>query len=140
MTAALSPRELVKGLDLEEIDASIETIKQELVALEALRRVAVARDEGTLGNDPARGPAGSRSGSKPRARPGERVIDRLEAALRTKGPLTYDEASSLIDTPKSNLYVAVQKHPRMSIVGGLIHLAQAEDAGSRSLTEPSSTA
>lgn len=106
----LSPREIVQGLDLEEIDRSIEEVNGELAALKALRKVAESNGRKSGG----RGNASSASEKMSTA-------ERLELAfdvLSESGSMSYRDLAERVGyQPAKAFWIlrAVQKDDRFCI-------------------------
>lgn len=126
----LSPLEIVRGLDLVQIDAAIRETEGELEALRALRSVAASRRATPSGNGKGRGPAAStRSGSPSTSRSTSpsgsgaaapaasaspsaartTVEDRLVELLSSEGPMTFAAAASRLRCDMPGLYRLARK-------------------------------
>lgn len=129
MTEALSPREIIEQLDVNEIDRSIEELTEEINALRALRRVAAAKNgkapsTGGRGNGRADNPP--RSNSRPNAVTMERVESAYRALQAEGGTMHYTKLAEKVGyQPNSAFWVLrnCEKDSRFSVEGEIISLA-----------------
>lgn len=111
----LSPREIIAQLDIEEIDRAIDDLNEELNALRALKKVALAKN-GKAPAMPSRGNGrASSSGTNPSA------AERLETAIQVLekwGPLPISKLAERVGySPKGTRWLlkAIEGDSRFSV-------------------------
>lgn len=127
MQQELSPREIIEQLDVEEIDQAIEDLKEELAALQSLRKVAAAKN----GKAPAR--SGNRgNGRMASSQTTERKMSKEERAdfalqvVSEFGPMSYRKIAERAgyDPSKAHwMLKAIEKDSRFSVEGETVSLS-----------------
>lgn len=118
--SGLTPREIIAQLNVEEIDQELESLKEEMAALQALRRVALAKN----GHAPA-----SKAGGESRI--GRGMQERLETAIQVLekwGSLERSKLAERAGCRANNTHwflKAVAKDSRFSLDGETVTLAVA---------------
>lgn len=106
-----SPRAIIQKLDVEEIDLAIEDLKEELAALQQLRKVAAAKS----GKDGKGGPKNSAAGGK--SQMAERM-DHAHQILTEFGSMSYRKLAERVGYDQSKAFwilKAAKKDDRFTI-------------------------
>lgn len=119
--SGLTPREIIAQLDVESIDSEIEELKEEMAALQALRKVALAKN----GKAPATKVGANRGVSSSM----QAKLDTAVQVLQKWQPIDVSKLAERAGCRANNTHwfsKALAKDSRFSIDGETVRLANAD--------------